>query len=62
MVIGTDFHVGLADEDFERVAIISRGKGNFGGIDAESTPAHGRDFSLSLTLPPLSAVFFKRQG
>jgi len=38
------------------------GKGNFGGIDAERTPAHGRDFSLSLTLPPLSALFFKRQG
>ena len=38
------------------------GKGNFGGFDAERTPAHGRDFSLSLTLPPLSAVFFKKQG
>lgn len=28
--LGLDFHVGLADEEFDRVAIISRGKGNFG--------------------------------
>ncbi|MEK8080794.1 serine hydrolase domain-containing protein [Pseudomonas sp. XK-1] len=33
--LGLDFHVGLADEDFERVAIISRGKGNFGDAAAQ---------------------------
>ncbi len=38
------------------------GKGNMGGAYAENRPAHGRDFSMSLTLPPLSAVFFKKQG
>ncbi|HUE94183.1 serine hydrolase domain-containing protein [Pseudomonas sp.] len=33
--LGLDFHVGLADEDFDRVAIISRGKGNFGDAAAQ---------------------------
>ncbi len=35
------------------------GQGNLGGIDAAPLPAHGRMHSLSLTLPPLSVVFFK---
>jgi len=33
--LGLDFHVGLADEEFDRVAIISRGKGNFGDASAQ---------------------------
>jgi 1,4-alpha-glucan branching enzyme len=37
------------------------GEGNLGGQDAAPVPAHGRPFSLSLVLPPLSAVFL-RQG
>ena len=36
------------------------GHGNFGGIEAEDTPVHGRDFSLTLTLPPLGIVVFKK--
>ncbi len=35
------------------------GVGNLGGVEARDTPSHGRPFSLSLTLPPLAAVFFK---
>ncbi|MDD5312455.1 MAG: 1,4-alpha-glucan branching protein GlgB [Dehalococcoidia bacterium] len=35
------------------------GQGNLGGKDAEAIPFHGRPYSLSITLPPLSAVFFK---
>jgi 1,4-alpha-glucan branching enzyme len=35
------------------------GVGNFGSVQAQEIPAHGRPFSLSLTLPPLAAVFFK---
>ncbi|MBO0911963.1 MAG: alpha amylase C-terminal domain-containing protein, partial [Acidobacteria bacterium] len=34
--------------------------GNAGGAMAEAAPAHGRPFSLSLTLPPLGALFLKR--
>ncbi|MDR3569931.1 MAG: 1,4-alpha-glucan branching protein GlgB [Syntrophobacteraceae bacterium] len=37
------------------------GYGNFGGLDAAPVPSHGRDFSLSLTLPPLGIVFFKSE-
>lgn len=33
--LGLDFHVGLADEEFDRVANISRGKGNFGDAAAQ---------------------------
>src|SRR5580698_3416430 len=37
------------------------GMGNLGGVQAEEVPAHGRPFSLKLTLPPLAALFFKGQ-
>ncbi len=33
--------------------------GNFGGVWAEPWPMHGFPYSLNLTLPPLSALFFK---
>jgi 1,4-alpha-glucan branching enzyme len=37
------------------------GHGNFGGVEAEDTPCHGREYSLTITLPPLGIVFFKKQ-
>ena len=36
------------------------GQGNFGGLIAAPNPVHGRPFSLSMTLPPLGVVVFKR--
>jgi len=36
------------------------GMGNFGGVEAEQIPCHGRGHSLVLTLPPLGIVVFKR--
>ena len=36
------------------------GMGNLGGVEAEKGSVHGRPYSLTLTLPPLAAVFFKR--
>jgi 1,4-alpha-glucan branching enzyme len=36
--------------------------GNAGKIEAEAVPSHKRSFSLNITLPPLAAVFFKRQS
>jgi len=36
--------------------------GNIGGIDAAPVPLHGRNHSLTITLPPLSSVFFTSQG
>jgi 1,4-alpha-glucan branching enzyme len=38
------------------------GWGNLGGREAEPTPWHGRPWSLSLTLPPLGALFLKPSG
>jgi len=38
------------------------GQGNFGGVEAAPVPLHGRAYSLTLTLPPLSAVFFKNRA
>jgi 1,4-alpha-glucan branching enzyme len=35
------------------------GSGNLGGVHAEEVPAHGRPYSLKLTLPPLGALFLK---
>jgi 1,4-alpha-glucan branching enzyme len=35
------------------------GMGNSGGVDASFLPAHGRDFSLRITLPPLAVVFLR---
>jgi 1,4-alpha-glucan branching enzyme len=35
------------------------GLGNLGGVEAHETGAHGRPFSVNLTLPPLGAVFLK---
>jgi 1,4-alpha-glucan branching enzyme len=37
------------------------GCGNWGGVEAVPIPHHGQPFSLSLTLPPLAAVFFKKE-
>jgi 1,4-alpha-glucan branching enzyme len=39
------------------------GHGNMGGVEASPVSFYGRyDFSLSITLPPLSLVVFKQQG
>jgi 1,4-alpha-glucan branching enzyme len=37
------------------------GMGNLGGVLAKEQPAHGRPFSLNLTLPPLGALFLKAE-
>ena len=36
--------------------------GNGGGVMARETPAHGRPCMISITLPPLAVVAFKRRG
>lgn len=35
------------------------GWGNLGGVEAAPVGTHGRPRSLTVTLPPLAAVFFK---
>ena len=36
--------------------------GNGGGLHAHETPSHGFPYSLTMTLPPLSALLLKRQS
>jgi len=35
--------------------------GNSGGVQAQPVPAHGRPYSINLTLPPLAALFLKAE-
>jgi len=35
------------------------GQGNMGGVESAPIPLHGRPYSMTFTLPPLAAVFFK---
>lgn len=37
------------------------GQGNMGGLEASPLPMHGRYYSHSLNVPPLGALFLKRQ-
>jgi 1,4-alpha-glucan branching enzyme len=63
-----NYRVGVPEGGFWRELLNSDateygggGQGNYGGREASPVPSHGRDHSLSLTLPPLSMVVFKRQ-
>jgi 1,4-alpha-glucan branching enzyme len=38
------------------------GQGNFGGVEAVPVPCHGRDYMLTVTVPPLGLVAFKRRA
>jgi 1,4-alpha-glucan branching enzyme len=44
----------------DAVELGGSGHGNLGGVEAAPVRAGGRPFSLSLTLPPLGAVFLRR--
>ena len=39
-----------------------QGYGNLGGVKASPVPAHGRQYSLNLTLPPMGSLFLKWTG
>ena len=43
----------------DAIALGGSGQGNFGAAAAMPVRAHGREFSLNVTLPPLGAVWFK---
>jgi 1,4-alpha-glucan branching enzyme len=38
------------------------GRGNFGGVDTFPIPLHERNYSLTVNVPPLGAVFFRFEG
>jgi 1,4-alpha-glucan branching enzyme len=59
------YRVGVPSGGFWRELLNSDGKeyggsgvGNMGGTAARQEPVHGRPFSLTLSLPPLGALFF----
>jgi len=63
-----NYRVGVSQSGFWRELLNSdakeyggSGQGNLGGVAALPIPFHGRPYSLTITLPPLSAVFFKRE-
>jgi 1,4-alpha-glucan branching enzyme len=63
-----NYRVGVPIDGFWREALNSdaqdyggSGQGSLGGVEASPIPFHGRPYSLNITLPPLSAVFFKNQ-
>src|SRR5262245_7811292 len=66
-VLRTNHVIGVPHGDFWREALNSdaelyggNGTGNFGGREAAPARAHGRPFSLTLTLPPLATLLFVR--
>lgn len=36
--------------------------GNTGPLEASKEPMHGREYSITLTLPPLGVIFLKRNS
>jgi 1,4-alpha-glucan branching enzyme len=68
-VVRPNYRVGVPRGGFWREILNSDGRdyggsgqGNLGGVEAVPVPLHGRSHSLTLTLPPLGAVFFKVEG
>jgi 1,4-alpha-glucan branching enzyme len=64
-----NYRVGVPRSGFWREILNSdakiyggNGYGNFGSVEATPIPYHGKDYSLSLTLPPLGVLFFKNEG
>ena len=67
-VVRHDFRIGVPEQGFWTELLNSDAGvyggsdvGNAGGVEAEQVPAHGRDWSLNLTLPPLAALVLKRR-
>jgi 1,4-alpha-glucan branching enzyme len=63
-----NYRIGVSHPGFYREIVNSdareyggSGQGNMGGVEAAPAPHHGRPFSLNMTLPPLAAVYLKRE-
>jgi 1,4-alpha-glucan branching enzyme len=63
------YRIGVPDGGFWREILNSdaevywgSGQGNYGGMEAEAYPWHGRPYSLPLRLPPLSMVLLKNEA
>jgi len=63
-----NYRVGVPEGGFWKEALNSdaqvyggSGHGNLGGAEAAAIPWHGKNYSLSLTLPPLGVLIFKKE-
>ncbi|HJQ61280.1 MAG TPA: alpha amylase C-terminal domain-containing protein, partial [Burkholderiales bacterium] len=68
-IVRRDYAVGVPRGGYWRELLNSdaaeyggSGVGNMGGVDAQREPRHGREWSVRVTLPPLSAVWLKSHG
>ena len=68
-VVRTSYHIGVPHPGFWREVLNSdaevyggSGQGNLGGTDTDPLPLHGRDHSISITLPPLAISVFTHEG
>jgi 1,4-alpha-glucan branching enzyme len=64
-----DYRIGVPEAGFYREILNSdsciyggSNLGNFGGVNAEEIIFHGQPYSISLTLPPLSVLIFKKES
>jgi len=62
-----DYNIGVPEQGRWRELLNSdaavyggSGQGNLGGKQAVAKPFHGRPYSISLTIPPLGILFFKK--
>ncbi len=67
-VAHTDYRIGVPAPGAWREVLNSdageyggSGQGNRGMVEARSEPSHGRGYSLSLVLPPLAVLVFKKE-
>ncbi len=61
-----NYRIGVPEKGFWREQLNTdakqfggSGRGNFGGVETVPVPSHGRNYSLTVDLPPLAAVYFR---
>lgn len=66
-MVWKNYHIGVPQEGHWKEVLNSdatvyggSNQGNGGGQEATNQPFHGKPFSLSLTIPPLGVLFFKK--
>jgi 1,4-alpha-glucan branching enzyme len=64
-----DYRIGVPHSGFwkevlntDAVEYGGTGWGNWGGVKVSDDPRHGRPFSVTVSLPPLAAVFFRHEA
>jgi 1,4-alpha-glucan branching enzyme len=64
-----NYRIGVAEQGYWREILNSdathyggAGQGNAGGVEATPIPCHGQPWSINTHLPPLGALFLKRDG